>query len=258
MILLIGLMLTNHIPRIQRRKDLDMKEIERLAKEGGNSEAIPVDPPIQNPIDMFGKLSMFFIQDFGIESKKTFKNRAWWKVVVWKAQQSVEMIPNDVVIKVLQADVNCSWAWVVKYCTANANQFDFSVNSWSPYTTESSWIQPLLTPNIIQIVMPWIYEIEFAYGITSISDLWAIKFAIEQNWVEVLKDKHERPQVLDSIAPSYTTPITTLSWYRRWKVELAKWDLIEFVTTTSYSWWGSFTVDQEYTYRSIHYFSSNR
>jgi hypothetical protein len=39
---------------------------------------------------------------------KTFKNRPGWKLVVGDAQQSVEMIPNDVVTKVLQANGNAS------------------------------------------------------------------------------------------------------------------------------------------------------
>lgn len=221
--------------------------------------------PQVNPFEKYWQLQMFFIQDFALESLKTFKNRKWWRLVVGKEEQSVEMIPNDVVIKVLQANVNCSGAGVVKYCTANANQFDLSVNTWSAYTSESSWKQPIGL-NQIEIVKPWIYEIEFAFGITSISSLWAIKFAIEQNGTEILKDKHEWPQVVtwwSFSAPStlnlnYWTPITTLSWYRSGKIELFKWDIIEFVTTANYLWSGSFTVDAEYTYRSIHYFSSNR
>lgn len=241
--------------------ELDPKGIEKLAKEGSLENPIPYEPDKQlNPFEKYGNLQMFFVQDFAIETMKTYKNRKWWKLVVWQKEWSVEMISNDVVIKTLQSNATPSWSGTVKYCTANANQFDFSVNTWSEYTNESTREQTT-DPNILEIVKAWIYEIEFAYWITAINKLWAIKFAIESNWIEVLKDKQERPQVMvdyNDPTKTYATPVTTISWYRKWYIELAKWDLIEFVTTANYSWSGSFTVDSEYTYRSIHYFSSNR
>lgn len=232
-----------------------------MAKAGRLIKDIPYEQPIQlNPFEKYGNLQMFFVQDFAIESMKTYKNRKWWKLVVWQKEWSVEMIPNDVVIKVLQWDEAISWSGTIKYCTANGNELDFSVNTWSEYTSESTRKQTT-DDNIIEIMKDGIYEIEFAYWVTAISGLWAIKFAIESNGVEILKDKQERPQVMvdyNDPTKTYATPVTTISWYRKWYIQLEKWDLIEFVTTANFPWSWTGTVDEEYTYRSIHYFSSNR
>jgi hypothetical protein len=167
------------------------------------------------------------------------------------------MIPNDVVTKVLQANGNASWSGTVKYCVANGNQFNFTVNTWSPYTEQSSRKQPV-SLNKIEIVIPGIYEIEIKYGIGSIADLSAIRFAVENNTNAVIQERHERPQVQITDAPTFGTPVSMISWYRKEHVQLAKWDILEFIVSAVYSWTGSFILDKDYTSRTLHYFSSNR
>lgn len=244
----------------QHRKDgwLDQKELDRLAKEWANTLDLPTSiEQIIQPIEKDWGKSMFSIQDFALKSMKTFKNRPGRKIVVWDAQQSVEMIPNDVITKVLQSNGSGSWSGTIKYCVASGNQFDFTVNTWSPYTIQSSRKQPLIL-NKLEIVTPWIYEIEFAYWVTSMNNVQAIRFAVEKWWVAIVQDRQERPQVQITDAPTFGFPITTISWYRRQKVKLVKWDTLEFIVSVLYSWSGSFTLDKNYTSRTLHYFSSNR
>lgn len=219
------------------------KEMDSMAKKAMLERDIPfIQEPQTNPFEKFWQMQMFFNQDFAIESLKTYKNRKWRKLVVWYQEASVEMIPNDDVIKELQSDYSASWSGAVKY----SSQLDFSVNTWSTYTTESSWKQDT-APNKIEIIKPGIYEIEFAYWLNSIVNLSAVRIAIEKNGTEIFQDKQER-----------TTPPLTLSWYRKKKVQLVKWDKLEFILSANYSWSGSVTVDKTYTYRSINYFKSNR
>lgn len=242
-----------------------LKDTEKFIKEA-NAQMEPNPTPAvseNNPFQRYPDFRMFWIGDFANESMKTYKNRKWWKLMVGSAEASVEMIPDDIVIKELQWDTPVWSSGAVKYCTTNGNQFDFSVNTWSPYTIESTWKVPTSpsAPNKIAILKTWVYEIEFAYGITSATWLSAIRFAIEKNGNAIIQDKQERPLVLadyNDPTKTFVYPITTLSWYRKKYVSLTKWDLIELIVSANCPVSGSFTLEKDYTYRSLHYFKSNR
>ena len=198
---------------------------------------------------------------------KTFKNRNWRKIVIWDQQQSVEAISDDIIYKILQSSYNASGSWIIHY----NDLLDFTVNTWSPLTNQSTRIPhvPILPDtnlNRIEIVTPWIFEIEFAYWITDINSLHAIRFAIEKNWIAIIQDKHERVNVVtwgSFSAPSTLSltnwnPETIVTWYRKQFIKLEKWDLLDFIMNVDYLWSWSLTLDKDYTYRSIHYLKSNR
>jgi hypothetical protein len=250
-------MFSKNSPRTNRKEwEVTPKELNDLAKWIKKDQPQMPDDQVPNRFEKFWDLSMFFIQDFGLESMKTFKNRKWWKLVVWQAEQSVEMIPNDTVIKKLQADANLSWSWDVTYSTT----LDFSVNTGTPRTSESPWKQWLLS-NDIEIIRDWIYEVEFSYWIYSMNDITWIRVAINRNDLPIMEEENMRNQVLldyNDPVKTFWMPVTAISSYKRKSVQLFKWDIINFIIDVNYYWSWSLVLDKDFTTRSLHYLSNNR
>jgi len=251
-----------------------IKEIEKLSKDWTNNLDIPDPDPLvwsQSNQDPFGwasssdsswwwtpwsspmsNSSMLTIWDFMIKSLKTYNNRAWWKIVIWKDMQSVEAIPNDILIKDLVADQSKSWSWETIYSVANGNQFNFSVTTWTATNTDQATMKPeTLHLNIVDILVDGIYEVEFAYGFDLITNINAIRWIIAVNWAFIINHKYDGTPLLSDVD-------LMMSWYRKKYLSLKKWDKVEYILKADYSWSWSFTLLKDYTYWSIHYLASNR
>lgn len=260
------------------QEDLSKEQIDEIEswniEEVTNNIDISIEEKTQWLIHLIDNNSMFDVQDFCIENKKTFYNRNNWNVMVWMYWKSVEMVPTDIGIKRLVADEIKSWTGTVTYATTFWNKFDFSIIS-----SNSNISSIENNVNKINILKDGFYEIWFNFWAELISHIEWIEIWINTTapWVNLFHKEYWSQTWIDidatwscslwwSCSTHTTIYLDNLALTRRfiWNsrldhVSLSKWDIVELIVTIMYepTFTGSIKLLKNYTSWYIKYLKPN-